>query len=168
MPGGGHLSAAKRRGIQLLLCKLFLSCSANHTPPCASPPQLDGQSPWKAVARGCFPQGNVSYFRHREGGCLTLVFPVPGCPTPCSWCASLAGYHSAGKPTAHGLSPCRFISMCAPVPPKAILALSFPPKLSPEPPLPPPLNWRWQSNHIVNDPHERRCHCNKTQGTEQG
>lgn len=89
MPGGGHLSAAKCRGIQLLLCKVFLSCSANHTHPYASLPQLDGRCTWKAMARGCFPWGNVIYFRYQEGGCMTLVFPIPMLQHRCFWFGSL-------------------------------------------------------------------------------
>lgn len=164
MPGGGHLSAAKCRGVQLLLCKLFLSRRANHTHPSASLPQLDGQSTWKAMAGGCFPWGMSSILDIRKEGAWPWCFPHRCYSTPCFWFGSLASYHSAGKFTAHCLCPCQFISMYAPVSPKAILALSFLPELSPEP----PLNWRWQSNHIVNDFHEGRCHCNKTQGTEQG
>ena len=147
----GHVSAAKHRDFQLLLCKLLPTYSANHTLP-----QLDGDVQERATPGAAFPGGNVIFFRYLEGRHLSPVFPSQCYSTPCFWCGPPASRHSAVKFFTHHLSLCQFISMDAPVPLKVILALSFLSRAS--------LSWHRQSDHIVNDLHEGRCHCNKTQG----
>lgn len=62
-------SAVAMQGFPQLLCQ-------SHPSLCIS--ALAGWVMYmKAMARGCFPRGNVIYFRYQEGGCMTLVFPIP-------------------------------------------------------------------------------------------
>lgn len=121
------------------------------------PPALAGWTrTGKGDARACFPRGNVIYFRCLQGGCLTPVFPSQSYSTPCFWVWASEQESLCCKIPHTRPSSVSVHYADAPVPRKVILALSFLSRVS--------SGWHGQSNHIVNDLHEGRCHCDKTRG----
>lgn len=146
----------KHRNLQLSLCKLFLRSFANHTRPMYLCLRWVGVHGRKAA----LPGGHTIYFRCLEGGGLIQVVPYMRCRTRASgldpWLVITVLENSSHStclcvhsfPRAHLC----FRKQCWP----CLFSLEL------------PANWLRQSNHVVNDCHGGKCHCNKTQETEQG